>query len=757
VVPDASLGESSFPDGVLLVRLGEDDSTPTGPARAGAQIAAAIGCVVGAPEGGTGDRLAAVAGHLRSKRLLLVVDRLDHHLAGAGVLGALLQQVPGVKLMATSRVPLHLQGETVYELHGLPVPAGADDLEQSAAGQLFLEEAGRARPETALGPAEREAAAEVCRLLSGHPLALLLAASSLRGLTCADLAADLAAGRELPAAPLGDRPARQHSLRAILDSAWVPLTDAERATLRRLAVFRGPFSRAAAAAVAGAAPAALLGLVDAGLVNRVDGGRYALSALVHRYAADRLAEDPADAKAAEARHAGFYATAADGAASPPAAPAGEEPADQLEDVRAAWEWSAAHGRPDLLDRLRPSLVRLHDQQGAWAEAAHCLGAAATRLRASLTGDAAGGGDQAGGAVKLASVLAACLVDLAHCEIQRGRLAAAGTTLHEARGFAAAFRLPATEAWAALRAGQLLLHQGHRPAARLELEPALELGRELGIQRLQGEAAHALGALAAAGGDLERAAELGELALRCARGASDALAECRAELLLGETAARRGDFTSADASLASALALSDRLGAPTERVLARLSLGTVMGQEGARPDAAEYLLTEALEGARGLEPGHDLEARVLLATARLARAGDHLSKARTLAEQALGCSRDVPDGGGRCAEAEILGELGTLAHLDGDDRQALAFAEQALQAAAEVDCPPARAAAQSLQERIRDGGGPPLAGPAIPEGQSMLEAERLLAETGIAPSAGSRPAPADRQYVDYTIDRIGRSR
>jgi predicted ATPase len=676
---DAGFDESPFPDGVFVVRLGEDDpaatASPHGPAHAATRIAAAIGHAVGAPERGTADRLASIVGHVRTQRLLLVVDRLDRHLAGAGVLATLLQQAPGVKLIATSRVRLRLQGETVYELRGLPVPAGADDLEQSAAGQLFLEEAARVRPDAPLGPAERAAAAEVCRLLGGHPLALLLAASPLRGLSCADLAADLAAGRELPAAPLSDRPARQHSLRAVLDAAWAPLSDAARATLRRLAVFRGPFSRAAAAAVAGVAPAGLLGLIDAGLVDRADGGRYALSALVHRDAAGWLAADPADAAATAARHAAFYA--ADRGTRPPAAPAGDDQADQVEDVRAAWDWSIAHGRPDLLDGLRPRLVRLYDQQGAWAEAAHCLGTAAARLRASLAGDAADGWSQPGGAAELASVLAACLVDLARFEIQRCQLAAAGTTLHEARGFAAAFRLPATEAWAALRAGQLLLRQGHHHAARQQLEPALAFGREQGLVQLQGEAARALGALAAADGDLGRAAELGEHALRCAKGAGDALAECRAGLLLGEIAAQRGDLVGADASLAGALALADRLGAPAERVLARLTLGAGMGREYARPDAAEYLLAEALDGARALGPGHDLEARVLLASARLARADDHLSRARSLAEQALECSRGLAGRLGRRAEAEALGELGALAHLGGDDRRALALAREAV--------------------------------------------------------------------------------
>jgi DNA-binding SARP family transcriptional activator len=330
VAPESGLGEPLFPDGVFMVPLAEAaltaTDTPEAPeaarapapdtaqhaaARVGVAIGRALECLPekgpadlraghsGSGDGGAIDHLAAVAGRLRSRRVLLVVDGIDGLVTGAGALATLLQQTAGVKLVVTSRMRLRLPGETVYDVRGLAVPAGAADLERSDAGQLFLEEAARVRPEAPLGPTERAAAAEVCRLLDGHPLALLLAAGGLRGVTCADLAADLAAGRELPgpASTAHGLLAGQTSLRAVLDAAWTQLTDAERAVLRRLAAFRGPFSRDAAAG-AGAESAHLLGLVDAGLLGRLEGGRYALNPLVQRYAAARQAEASAAAGAA---------------------------------------------------------------------------------------------------------------------------------------------------------------------------------------------------------------------------------------------------------------------------------------------------------------------------------------------------------------------------------------------------------------------------------------------------------------------------
>ena len=224
---------------------------------------------------------------------------MDGLVAGAGALATLLQQTAGVKLVVTSRMRLRLPGETVYDVRGLTVPAGAADLERSDAGQLFLEEAARVRPEAPLGPAERAAAAEVCRLLDGHPLALLLAAGGLRGVTCADLAADLAAGRELPAPASTARglPAGQTSLRAVLDGAWAQLTDAERAVLRRLAAFRGPFSRDAAAPAPAPSRPTCWGSSTPACWVASRGAGYALNALVQRYAAARQAEASAAAAA----------------------------------------------------------------------------------------------------------------------------------------------------------------------------------------------------------------------------------------------------------------------------------------------------------------------------------------------------------------------------------------------------------------------------------------------------------------------------
>jgi predicted ATPase len=300
-----------------------------------------------AAQGDLGERL-------RPRRLLLILDGLhdaETAAAAAPLVVAWLRRAPGLKVLVTGRVRLRAQGEAVLEVRGLTVPAGPDDLAGSPAGAFFLRAAARARPAPPLDAAGRAAAAAVCRAVDGLPLALELAVGCLRGMTCADLAAELrrgASGLDLLAAETVGRPARQHRMRAVLEDAWARLPEAERAALRGLSVFDGGFTRSAAGAVAGVTARQLLALTEAAVVVRLRGagapgdaaaGRYALPAPVRAYAAERLAECPAEERRVRMRHG--HLVAALSGRFPPAADA----------ARAG----AADGPPP---RVRPPTYRL---------------------------------------------------------------------------------------------------------------------------------------------------------------------------------------------------------------------------------------------------------------------------------------------------------------------------------------------------------------------------------------------------------------
>ena len=234
------------------------------------------------------DPVARLAGALRTRELLLVLDNCEHLVdAVADVAAAVLRTAPGVRLLATSQVPLGLPGEVVVPVAPLDPATDAAD--------LFLARAGAAAPGPEL---DRDTVAEICRRLDGLPLALELAATRVRALGERELLARLDHRFELLAAGQRGVPERQRTLRAMIDWSWELLTEPERTVLRRLAVPADGCDLAGAEAVAAGddlTATSVAGLVarlaDRSLVTVVPtaaGLRYRLLESVAAYAGERL-------------------------------------------------------------------------------------------------------------------------------------------------------------------------------------------------------------------------------------------------------------------------------------------------------------------------------------------------------------------------------------------------------------------------------------------------------------------------------------
>ncbi|MCX5376997.1 BTAD domain-containing putative transcriptional regulator [Streptomyces sp. NBC_00091] len=242
--------------------------------------------------------------HCAHRSLLLVLDNCEHVIGAAAELAErLLTHCPGVRILATSREPLGVPGEFLRPLE--PLPPGP-------AHQLFAERATAARP--GFGPGEDPAAvAEICARLDGLPLAIELAAARLRLLTPRQIADRLDDRFRLLTGGARTLRPRQQTLRAVVDWSWDLLDAPERTVLARLSAFAGGCDLDAAEAVCGAGGldiADTLGsLVDKSLVVAApdpDGMRYRLLETIHEYAAERLAEEPEDARATVRRHAAHY-------------------------------------------------------------------------------------------------------------------------------------------------------------------------------------------------------------------------------------------------------------------------------------------------------------------------------------------------------------------------------------------------------------------------------------------------------------------
>ena len=259
---------------------------------------------------------------LAGRRLLLVLDNCEHLLAAVGGLTAeLVRAAPDVRVLVTSREPLGVPHERVFRLGPLGVPGGSDvgAVVRSDAGRLFVDQAARSDPAFALTPPAARAVARICRELDGLPLALVLAATRVDGLS-ADEIADGLSRRGRLAGVVGESALPQHrSLRESLDWSYQLLEEQERALLRRLSTFSGGFTQSAAHAVAtpDAGEARVRDLLDAleakGLVVPVPAKgepRWTLLHTVGEYATEQLEVEGEQEQIADRHLAWFRACAA---------------------------------------------------------------------------------------------------------------------------------------------------------------------------------------------------------------------------------------------------------------------------------------------------------------------------------------------------------------------------------------------------------------------------------------------------------------
>lgn len=380
----------AYPDGVWLVDLTTWDGRgdPADP----------VLSVLSVPEapGGSqppGERLAAA---LRERRTLLVLDNCEHVAEPvADLVGGLLAAVPGLRVLATSREPLRVRGETRFDLPPLDVPDTDDParLAGSAAVRLFLSRAG-VPADSAFDAATVAGAAEVCRRLDGLPLALELAATRVAGLGIPELVARLSLPHDrfgLLATGPRDAPARQRTLAAVIDWSWRLLSGPEQVVLRRLSVHAGGCTLASAEAVCAGGPVLdlLTGLVDRSLVVRRE-GRYRLLESVAAFCLDRLRE-AGEEDAVRRRHADHFLDLAERADPELRGRDQRTWLERLEpeaaNLRAAQDTYHRTGAAGPALRLATALVWYHYLRGRLTEARRSL-SAALELADVTTPDAA---------------------------------------------------------------------------------------------------------------------------------------------------------------------------------------------------------------------------------------------------------------------------------------------------------------------------------------------------------------------------------
>lgn len=382
----------AFPDGVLFVSLAELDA----PELMDDQLASAIAEASGLRFSGRDPVRRQLQEYLRDRALLLLLDNLEHLLPqAADFLVALLQTAPRLKLVVTSRRLLDLQAALAVPLKGLPTPLpqaaqtmtpGAL-LQASSSVALFAERARRANPAFQITPDNQAAIVAICALVEGMPLALELAAARTRQISCRQILAELQKSYTVLESNLRDLAPRHRSIHALLDYWRQILSPEMAALLTACSLFHGAFDGPAVAAIIGAPPDALLFLVEQSLLQVVSGEesrgetRFRLHELIRQYGADRLESQPERARHLRTAHARYYLDLLreqsrvfvhDLAAL-------QRMQGELPNLRAAWEWAGVEGLWALLATSAFPLRQFYDLLSLFQEAENLFGRAVGQL------------------------------------------------------------------------------------------------------------------------------------------------------------------------------------------------------------------------------------------------------------------------------------------------------------------------------------------------------------------------------------------
>jgi predicted ATPase/DNA-binding CsgD family transcriptional regulator len=542
------------------------------------------------PSHGSGNVADSLVRRLQDKRLLLVLDNFEHLLAVAPELSRLLEECSDLKVLVTSRAPLHLRWEHEFPVPPLVTPdlGTAPDLKslsQTPAITLFIERAQAVRPEFQLTTDNIDAVARICVRVDGLPLALELAAARSKTLAPGDLLQLL----ERRFDPLTDGPddavPRQRTLRSTIAWSHDLLTPVERTLFRRLGIFTGGWSLQAAQAVCaggvldGAAVLDVLDrLVDQSLVQMDDiagQARYRMLETLRQFAYEQL-EACGEADEVGRRHTAHFLGVAEDFGTPhgPLASAVAIRAQfelEHDNLRAALLRSVEQDEVELAMRLADALERIWYVRGQYAETRRLLegvlampGARApTELRASLLIGVARvrnwNGDPAG-----AQPLAEAALTIGRATHNVYLMAQALNPLVASAEF-----------------------QGELVRARTLSKRALVLAARVGWLS-ETYALIDLTRIAWKQGDLDRALALAEDALVTARVLDAARPRILALILLGNALRDQGNLARSRAVLEEGVALARHLNDERNLAFCLDALGQVAVAEGRRAEAQARL-------------------------------------------------------------------------------------------------------------------------------------------------------------------------
>jgi predicted ATPase/transcriptional regulator with XRE-family HTH domain/Tfp pilus assembly protein PilF len=580
--------EVDFPDGVAFVPL----ATLTDPDLVPSAITQALG-LREHPGQRPLDLLRSV---LQDRRLLLVLDNCEQVAAAASQFADLLMATSGVRILATSRARLAVAGERLYPVLplGLPTPEQARNpaaLGTAEAVRLFVLRAQDALPEFAVDAGNAAVVGAICARLDGLPLAIELAAARIRHMPPPALLKRLEGSMALLTGGPRDAPERQRTLRETIAWSYVLLDEEGKALFRRLSVFVGGWTLAAAEAVcaaSGGLPAlegdtllALSTLADQSLVvvenDRAGEPRFQMLQTVRAFAWERLAET-GEREAMEATHAAYLLSLAE--AGEPALQGADQGLwlAQLErehdNLRAVLRWAQDKGELETGLRLAGALRWFWLRRGYLSEGRRWL--EGLLARAEMRQRSAGA----------PAVRARALQGAGGLAWSQGDYARATVLLEESLALSRDLNDKPAMVDSLVNLGIVAYEQGEYARAMVLHEESLALCSELGDKRDIAYSLINLGIVAYEQGDYARATVLLEESLALSRGLNDKRGTAYSLHGLGGVAYEQGDYARATALHQESLALCRELGDKRGIVASLEAMGRVATAPGTTPEFLE---------------------------------------------------------------------------------------------------------------------------------------------------------------------------
>lgn len=513
--------------------------------------------------------------YLRNQEILLILDNFEHLVDGADILSQLLDGTPGLKLLVTSRERLNLQEEWLYQVEALSCPESLKDPNalRYPSIKLFVQSVQRVQPDFD-AEAEVQPIIQICQLVDGMPLAIELAASWARVMTCDQIVDEITQSLDFLSTTLRNIPERHRSLRAVFDSSWHMLEDEEQRVLRQLSIFRGGFHPDAARKVTAVSLLTLSGLVDKSLLTLVN-GRYQIHELLRQYAHRKLADNSEELRAVRAAHsiyfAGYMEARETRLTNNRTDSTYSEVIQEVDNVVAGWQFALENSDHKTIGRFMRPIYRLLDIQSRYLDGEQIFKSAAERLGASLDG---------GNNVIQARALllrASCLQTIARYDEAEHLVNVALPTFrsHES---------PWELRIALASLGAIVYARGEYRQAQALFEEAYALIRKTGgdpvIMLLR------LSDIATVLGEYQRARSILEDALNFLKDSSGKQSQMRFLLTLGDINLKLGDFDEARKNFEEARQISIDLEATNSGAVAYVSLARTAFAMGNYEEAAE---------------------------------------------------------------------------------------------------------------------------------------------------------------------------